>query len=49
MIVRKDGHWKEISADSVADAQKAIDAEFADFNQPLVLVLPADAPAENAK
>lgn len=48
MIVRKDGHWKEVVADNVDDARKAIDAEFADLSKPLVLILPDSAPAAPA-
>jgi len=49
MIVRKDGHWKEITAANVDEARKAIDAEFTDLQKPLVLILPDGAPAAPEK
>jgi hypothetical protein len=49
MIVRKDGHWKEVVADNVDDAKKKVDAEFADLQQPVVLILPDGAQAAPAK
>ena len=52
MIVRKDGHWKEVLADNVDEAKKAVDAEFPDLQQPLVLILPdvaQDAPVKPEK
>lgn len=53
MIVRKDGHWKEVLAADVDAVKKAIDAEFPDNSKSLVVILPeaasAPAPAKPAK